>query len=111
MLGWMYLSFFFVQLHLRYVVAFDSLISVKALSTGKKQIDKPELKAKNIYVKIKLNKRYQPEPILSVALAKAPLPAYTPCFIFLRDDVTPEISVATPLLLSLRGPPASQFLS
>jgi hypothetical protein len=111
MLGWIYLSFFFVQLHLRYVVSFDSLISVKALSTCKKQIDKPAVKAKNICVKIKLNKRYQPEPVLSMALAEAPLPAYRPSFIFLRDDVTPDVSVATSLLLSLRGPPASQFLS
>lgn len=107
MTGWVYLSFFFVQLHLKYIVSID-VVNVRGQFAidAKKQSDDPSKKFKGKAVKLKLNKRYQPEPLCAPPSLEAQLIHLQPGLFTYQEDTYPSIAGGSPLLLSLRGPPA-----
>lgn len=106
MLGWIYLSFFCVQLHLKYVVAFDAIGRSGSCAVKKQHAGLQFEPSKSQPVKIKLNKRYQPEPFYALPSWQAPLPPSPVFFISFQDNISTAIPGGFSLLLSLRGPPA-----
>lgn len=107
LLGWVYLSFFCVQLHLKYTVAFDAVSRSGNHSVIKKQeTADASLQKTCVIVNVKLNKRYQPESLYMAPRCPVPdlqLPAVTFSF---REYTIPDVPGASLFQISLRGPPA-----
>ncbi|RAJ10859.1 hypothetical protein LX64_00466 [Chitinophaga skermanii] len=107
LLGWIYLSFFCVQLHFKYVVAFDAINRTShVISVEKKSGHTQVGQAKNTQVKIVLNKRYQPEAVYTLPVSLVPTPIYHPSNFAYQVEVGSFCYANFTLQLSLRGPPA-----